>query len=439
MSKPNRSQNKSLRLSQLIPIIGTQGDLQKKGFIIPGLLTVAVIVGLFETINNSQHFNLLLAVYLASIAYYFIYQLCGKYKPWWLLVGCAATTGLFLVIPVVMKPFFYIFREILPGNPPKDPNFISTFIEMFFGAGLMEELIKVLPVFFVMWIGRDLKSPWRERIGVWEPLDGILLATASAVGFTLVETMGQYVPGTIVRVAKEAGVGTGELIGLQLLIPRILGSVAGHMAYSGYFGYFIGLSVLKPSKRWLILAIGYLTASTIHALWNSVGRVGGNVAIVAQALAGILAYTFLIAAILKARQLSPTRSQNWATQYVNVNTPPQSSPPIQNPYLNTPPQSLPLTRTLFSLSIQQRMIPLGIGTQIQASQIPGLGAQARGIVAEVNANPQDPNILGLKNCSHQVWNVTLANGQQTSIDPNRSVKLASGTKINFGAVTGAIL
>ena len=41
----------------------------------------------------------------------------------------------------------------------------------------------------------------------------------------------------------------GQLVGLQLLIPRILGSAAGHMAYSGYLGYFIGLSALKPRKR----------------------------------------------------------------------------------------------------------------------------------------------------------------------------------------------
>jgi RsiW-degrading membrane proteinase PrsW (M82 family) len=59
----------------------------------------------------------------------------------------------------------------------------------------------------------------------------------------------------------QAGAEAGELLGLQLLIPRILGEVAGHLAYSGYFGYFIGLSVLKPSRRWQILAIGYMTAA----------------------------------------------------------------------------------------------------------------------------------------------------------------------------------
>jgi RsiW-degrading membrane proteinase PrsW (M82 family) len=414
MNKHNRSQNKSLRLSHMLPIIGTKGNLWQKGFLIPGIVTVLVVVGLYNTQKQPESFNNILSIYLAVGAYYAIYQLCGKYKPWWLLVGCAATTYLLLRSGLVFPLFSWIFRDVLPGQIPKEENlgFITMFVGMFFGAGMCEELFKVLPVFLALGIGTKLKSPWRERIGIWEPLDGILLATASAVGFTLLETLLQYVP--------QAISGTGELSGLQLLIPRIVGSVAGHMAYSGYFGYFIGLSVLKPSKRWQILAIGYLTASTLHALWNSAALIDP---LWAQALAGVLGYAFLMAAILKARELSPTRSQNWATQYLNPPPPPPLPPPAKTP---------------FSLSIQQRLIPLGIGTQLQAREIPGLGAKTRGVVAEVNAHPQDPNILGLKNCSHQVWTVTLPNGQQTRIDPDRSLKLATGTRINFGSVTGEI-
>jgi len=52
-------------------------------------------------------------------------------------------------------------------------------------------------------------------------LDGILLGTASAVSFTLVETLGQYVPEMIRNGSLEAGaVSVGELVGLQLLFPQ---------------------------------------------------------------------------------------------------------------------------------------------------------------------------------------------------------------------------
>ena len=99
----------------------------------------------------------------------------------------------------------------------------------------MEELLKALPVLGAMLLGNLLKNPWRDRVGVWEPLDGILLGSASAVGFTLLETLGQHVPNIIQNVTLQAGSDAGQLVGLQLLIPRILGLAAGHMAYSGYW------------------------------------------------------------------------------------------------------------------------------------------------------------------------------------------------------------
>jgi RsiW-degrading membrane proteinase PrsW (M82 family) len=423
MNKHKKSNNHSLRLSEMIPFIGKKKELINKAFLIPGILTVLLVVGLFYSLSNPKVFNLLLGTYLMGSGYYFIYRQVGRSKPWWLLLSSAVITFILLNTPC-LHVFFYVFKVILPGQDITDPNpgFIPLFISNFFGAGMLEELFKALPVFLALGIGRMLKSPWRERIGVWEPLDGILLGAASAAGFTLFETLAQYVPQAIAAAGGETG--------LQLLIARLIGEVSGHMAYSGYFGYFIGLSVLKPSKRWLILAVGYLTASTLHALWNSIPFGTDTLAgAAAQALVGILAYTCLMAAILKARQLSKNRPQNWATQYLD---PPSSSLPTYPP--------APSSSVLASccLSIQQRLMPLELGTQVQTREIPGLGSKFRGIVAEVTAHPQDPSKLGLKNCSYQVWIVTLTNGQQTNIDPGRSIKLTIGTRINFGAVTGEI-
>lgn len=301
-SPPNNLKN-NITFTQLFPIVSTGRDLTRKAYLIPGSITVLFVVMMFATLGNPSLFNLLVAAYLSICGYYCVYQLCGKHKPWWWLVGSAIATMLVLLSPL-LSLFIFIFRTILPGSlpPGTEVSFFHLLITMFFGAGLMEELLKILPVLMALAIGRSLRSPWRERLGVWEPLDGILLGSASAVGFTLLETLGQYVPQIV-----QAG---GELQGLQLLIPRILGSVAGHTAYSGYLGYFVGLSVLQPKQRWLILAVGYLCASGLHALWNSTVVLGYHV----LAIVGILSYAFLGAAILKARSLSPTRAENFATR-----------------------------------------------------------------------------------------------------------------------------
>ena len=125
------------------------------------------------------------------------------------------------------------------------------------------------------------------------------------------ETLGVYVPATY-KSSLLAGQEAAQLAGLQLLIPRVLGLVAGHMAYSGYFGYFIGLSVLRFRQRWLILGVGLCTAAGLHTLWNAAGMLSP----VFLAFVGVLSYAFLGAAILKARALSPTRSQNFATRFM---------------------------------------------------------------------------------------------------------------------------
>ncbi len=301
-------------LSQLIPILSTGKDLRHKAYLIPGIITVVFVVLMFAA-QGSKSFFVILATYLAGAGFYFIYRLCGKKKPWWVLFSSSVCCIVILVTPISI-PFFFVFRAILPGDISfvrsglTDVSFPEFFIRMFFGAGLLEEFLKSLPIFGFYFLGRLLSSPRRERVGVWEPLDGILIGSASAAGFTLFETLFDYVPHAL----KSHGPLMGPLVGLQLLIPRILGEIAGHMAYSGYFGYFIGLSVLKPGNAKKTLAVGYFTASTIHALWNSMTYFG-SLGILLLVLIGVTSYAFLAAAILKARALSPSRRDNFATRF----------------------------------------------------------------------------------------------------------------------------
>jgi RsiW-degrading membrane proteinase PrsW (M82 family) len=309
-------QHNGVSFTQLFPIVSTGRDLTSKAFLIPGAITVIFVVLLLAAVGRPGLFDLLLAAYLGVGALYFVYRLCGKPKPWWVLFGSAFATVLILLSPL-LNLLIFVFRGILPGNVaalPQEASFPVLLFTFFFGAGLLEELLKALPVLGVFLLGYLFPRPWRSRVGIVEPLDGILVGAASAVGFTLVETLGQYVPMAIESVAKmQAGPEAGQLVGLQLLIPRILAEVSGHMAYSGYFGYFIGLSVLRPRYWWSILPIGYLTAAALHAFWDATAT---SLGLLFLMLVGIASYAFLMAAILKARALSPTRSQNFATRFI---------------------------------------------------------------------------------------------------------------------------
>jgi RsiW-degrading membrane proteinase PrsW (M82 family) len=307
-----REPTSAITLTQLFPIFSSGLDLRRKAYLWPGAIGVTFVVAMFMAIDAPVIFNLLLASFLAIGCYYLIYQLCGKHKPAGLLLGTAIATVLLLRSPVLLL-FMWFFRDILPGAVSSDVPVLSfpvQLIQMFFGAGLMEELLKALPLFLILGITSGLPARLRDRWGIVEPLDGILLGAASAIGFTMIETLGQYVPAMVQDAQLQAGLELSQLRGLQLLIPRLLGTISGHMAYSGYFGYFIGLSVLRPQYRWQILIVGYVTASGLHALWNTMGGVSP----VLLAIVGMLSYAFLAAAIVKARSLSPNRTQNFATR-----------------------------------------------------------------------------------------------------------------------------
>jgi RsiW-degrading membrane proteinase PrsW (M82 family) len=111
---------------------------------------------------------------------------------------------------------------------------------------------------------------------------------------------------------------TGIAVFAQALF-RGIGDIAGHQAYSGIFGYYVGLAALYPAQRNKLILRGFLTAILLHALWNTMGalgraNIGGpTVMLVGQVALVFCSLAFLIACILQARKISPTRASNFAT------------------------------------------------------------------------------------------------------------------------------
>ena len=160
--------------------------------------------------------------------------------------------------------------------------------------------MKAIPVFILAILTTRMSPAMRAKFGVEEPPDGILIGCAAAGGFAIAETLLQYLsddlvmhwiregilvkfnvsPGSLNAFFKanprinpidmlQAGMNVMDTtVAVPSLMIRSIDQAFGHMAYSGYFRYFIGLSVLKPEQRWKILAIGLVSASIPHALWD---------------------------------------------------------------------------------------------------------------------------------------------------------------------------
>jgi protease PrsW len=102
------------------------------------------------------------------------------------------------------------------------------------------------------------------RLGVIDhPLDGVIMAGWTAVGFTVVENV-QYLSEADAR---------GELMAIFVL--RCLASPLAHTLFTAATGYGIGLAV-RDGKRWAA-AVGLVCAMGLHAMWNGAAMMGAVV------------------------------------------------------------------------------------------------------------------------------------------------------------------
>jgi RsiW-degrading membrane proteinase PrsW (M82 family) len=184
----------------------------------------------------------------------------------------------------ILRPLIYVFRTILPGNPPSDPAFFNTFATMFLGAGLMEEFMKAVPALIGMSLA--LRSPKLGNVSSFRyldsfrcstPLEGIMLSLAAGAAFAYVESVYSFVPETAQYVPSGAVLRGGFINELGILLPGVFRGITGHMCWAGIAGYFIGRAARYPASIIKLLAIAWLLPATLHAFWNAspyLGEIG---------------------------------------------------------------------------------------------------------------------------------------------------------------------
>jgi RsiW-degrading membrane proteinase PrsW (M82 family) len=342
------------------------------------------------------------------------------------------------------------FRQVLPGGVgtlPKDAGFVATFVAHFFGAGMLEELVKALPALICVALARFLPDATRKApsalgdlLTVRGPLDGLLMGVAAGAMFIFVETAYEY----SIRAFKEASDAThGNLAlawgyALTLLLPRTFGGVAGHMAYAGVFGYFIGLSVIRPANPLKTIGIGWVAAAALHGFWNSSSTLGAW----ALYAAGGLAAVGFLACLLKARQIEASRAGAADTGgSIIVGFEPRPAPAAAQPAAAARPAAAPVvampvrpaaaTPTAVALAIAGERLALTTGGRIDLGAFAALAGRGAGLVGEVVAHPRDPSVIGLRNIGSTDWTVTLVDGRSETVTPAKNVRLTAGVRIAF--------
>ena len=475
--------------SEMVPLRSTKIKLAKSPLLVFGLMTAVATVMMFALMGELaqgataqarysvfQTLTMVLTLYLLALMLLAVHVYTRTDKPIFYYVFPFAVVCALLRTPLG-APYFLLFRSILPGSRENLQSnvLIPHFIGHFFGAGMMEELMKATPTLiaaaltvFAVTLRSKLPAFLYNLIRVRSPLDAVLMGLGAGAGFIFIETWTEYVPSTVNRVFNATqGNDLGAMgLGLMLLLPRVLSGTTGHMAWAGIFAYFIGLAVIRPAKAPMLLGIGWITAAFIHACWNTAGLISPYANYVVAGFTAIL----LVACLLKARQLEATLFGRSAETFGSIvvgspaaaamapaggasftpvsvglarpvapTVPAPVAPPTGAPAVAAPsPASVPAVWTTpgaagaLMLAFDTLKLPLRAGAVLDLAENPALNGRADGLRAEVTQHPTNPGVLGLRNRGTSAWYAKLRDNTVQAIEPQKNVRLAPGVEIDFG-------
>lgn len=255
------------------------------------------------------------------------------------------------------------------------------------------------------------------------------------------------------------GGGVGGVLGgcLFILFAYNLSGTAGRLAGCAAIGFWIGIMLVVAetlfNKAWLV--ISYDTGANRTLTLGSEPITFGsdeNLSIICIPNVSPLAMRFQ----LEAGQIVCENVDSGAVSYLrsgdqkeignctitvgNSDLPAATSVQVPPAIRSEKSAVGSFTSSPFFLRLGSRVIPLTAGTQLFTSDIPSLTATAsNGVVATVNSRSSDQFSLELTNLCHRAWWATDIQGDLKMVEPETTLTLAVGTKIEFGEIDGEII
>jgi RsiW-degrading membrane proteinase PrsW (M82 family) len=239
------------------------------------LLLLAIFGYFFGGFSPDAELLLVLAIAPSAFLIWFFYH-SDKYKhESTRLLLVTFSLGALSIIPASLLEF-ELTRVLARG-----PDILSTFIYFLLGVGLVEESLKFLSVRIYAF----------RSIHFDEPMDGIVLGVAAALGFATVENIGYVFQ-----------------FGIETAIVRGFLSVPGHALWGAIMGFYLGEAKVKNDSS---LALrGLVIAIFLHALFDTITFVipNGLVSLAILAVFVILIYFQVVKKeIAEAEKESPYR------------------------------------------------------------------------------------------------------------------------------------
>jgi protease PrsW len=151
-----------------------------------------------------------------------------------------AVTTLGMVFSLLTGPISDILN--LGMNFTMNGNLVNDFLYCWIGIGMIEELVKIIPLFIMLRVTKAIN----------EPYDFLLYASASALGFAFIENLIYF-----------------DESRLQIIHGRALSAVVMHMFLSSLIAYGMVLSRYAKKRRFFVNLVRYfLISSLIHGVYD---------------------------------------------------------------------------------------------------------------------------------------------------------------------------
>jgi RsiW-degrading membrane proteinase PrsW (M82 family) len=260
----------------------------------------AVALCLFVALRSNSDKSSALAAYVLFSAF-FAAHICSAIRTNLLVYAFSAPVVYALFTTSAAIPFFYLFRTVLPGSPPPNPNLLDLASSAFVGSGLMEELMKSIPALFGVCLARRLITEGKPLLRRSIPTHGMLIGFAAGAGFVYVDTLYHVLPDSGVYVANtdNSAFSSSGLEGYVHLLERILSGIFSHVLWTSISGFFIGLAS-RDLRFWpILLTIAWVLPASFHTLWNLSPFLGAW----ARWIKVLLPMVTFIACFIRARQI----------------------------------------------------------------------------------------------------------------------------------------
>lgn len=209
------------------------------------------------------------------------------------LIVRAFLLGTLAVIPAGVLEFaINLFLPFL-----ERPDVASLAIGMFLVVGPVEELAKFITVRATIY-----RDPEFDEV-----MDGVVYAASAALGFAALENVA-YVARRLIEEGLGSGLGTAAV--------RAILTTPGHVAFSGTWGYYLGLYKVRtaqkgtPAHKGWVVWKGLIPASLMHGAWNFIifyGNTLGYIFLIPFAIIVALIFRSLSRKVKAAQDASPYR------------------------------------------------------------------------------------------------------------------------------------